>query len=137
MKKAILICILAALLVLAGCKGPAEETAIGETTVEEAPEAAQTIEEPKEIVSNLKCINGIISGTITNTLDKTVDLTKDMRIMIRGLVVAPNIVQCTKTTLNPGESTSCSKINGVFQAVESNRIVIRLGLEQVEKEVGC
>ncbi len=109
MKKAIIACILVLILVLTGCKVPEEEV---NETVEEGPEVAA---EEKELVSNLKCENGVISGTITNTGDSTIDLTKDIRIIIRGLVVANKLLVCEKTTLKPGESTSCSKLNGVYQ----------------------
>lgn len=132
MKKTIMAFVLLLALILAGCKAPEEQV---NETVEEQEVVVEEAE--ANLVSNLNCANGVITATITNTGDKTIDLSKDIRVIVRGLVVANKIIECEKTSLNPGESTLCSKLNGVYPVVENNAIVIRFGTEQVLMDVTC
>jgi archaellum component FlaG (FlaF/FlaG flagellin family) len=130
MKKTSMVCILLMVLILAGCKAPEDQ--VNETVEEEA-----VVEEEANLVSNLNCANGVITATITNTGEETIDLSKDIRVIIRGLVVANKIIECEKTSLKPGESTLCSKLNGVYPVVENNALVVRFGTEQVLMDVAC
>jgi len=131
MKKTIMALVLLLALILAGCKAPEEQ--VNETIEEEEV----VVQEEAELVSNLNCANGVITATITNTGEETIDLSKDIRVIVRGLVVANKIIECEKTTLKPGESTLCSKLNGVYPVVESNALVIRFGTEQILMDVTC
>jgi len=129
MKKTILVCILIMTLVLTGCKKAGE----AEQTTEMQPEAAK----PKELVSDLKCVNNKMSGKITNTGSESVNLVTDLKVMVRGLVVAGNLLECEKMVLKPGESTYCSNLIGVYPVIEENRVLIRMGSDEKVTDVSC
>jgi len=133
MRKIILAVVLMMILAITGCKVPeeAEEPTVTEPTPEVVPVA------PKELVSGLKCENNVVSGTITNIGKETIDMIKDVRVLFNQLPVAPNLIGCEKTSLKAGESTVCSKLNGVWQVRETNTVMVKLGTEQVVEEVTC
>ena len=139
MKKAILVCVLLAILILAGCKTPeAEPEAAAAEEIEEEEEAvAEEEAAPTALLSGVSCTGGVISGTITNVKDEEINVQKDIRVLIRGLVVANALLECNKATLQPGESTKCAKLNGLFQTMETNQVVVRLGMNQEVVEVDC
>lgn len=151
-------------LFLFGCKAP-EPTIINQTTTpEEQPveTSEQTIEEPYEqpvvdvvpsepsttitvgvsgeTLSQVKCVGDKIEGVVTNKADKQVDILKEASVVFRGvLIVNPSLMECEKTTLNPGESTYCGSLVGKYPVSEKNRFIFRItGLEEgVVKVIDC
>lgn len=138
MKKLILGILMVFFIVLAGCKVQ-EKTNIQQTEEQTIPQLSTSLEpKAKELVSNMVCKDEKISATITNVGNVTIDIQKDIKVILRGMVVAGNLLECEKTTLKEGESTSCSNIVGIYKAVSgTNRVVVRLGKSEIIKEINC
>ena len=129
MKKMIIFCILAVLVLMAsGCKTDIveeQETESETPLIEEPVIEEKAVEEPKEMLSGLRCAGDKIEAVITNVGDRTLELTKDIKIMINGLppVADP---ECDKLILEPGESTICSDISGHYSIREGRVNTIQL-----------
>ncbi|MEE9525579.1 MAG: hypothetical protein V3V78_03160 [Candidatus Woesearchaeota archaeon] len=117
------------ILVLVFMRKPVEEVA--EAPVEEGPvlpeaEVPTEYAGESEMVTSAVCADGKVGAVITNVADTTVTLAREWKILIRGLVVKDP--GCDKTTLEPGDSTVCTTLNGAFPVVPGqNEVVIRLG----------
>ncbi|MBW2977233.1 hypothetical protein KY331_00145 [Candidatus Woesearchaeota archaeon] len=131
MKKTILVVMLIIVLAITGCKAPEE---VSEQVTEPTTQVQETA---KELVSNLKCTDGSITGTLTNTGSGSIDVLKDVKVLLRGMAVAPTLLACEKSTLAAGESTKCLKLNGVYPIADTNRIVIRVTGDEIIKDVKC
>ena len=102
---------------------PVEEPEVEETLPE--PEVATEYEGEEEMVKNAVCSDGKIGAVITNVAEETMTVSEDIKFLLRGLVVKEP--GCDKEELAPGESTTCTSLNGPFQVVEGkNEVVIRL-----------
>ena len=79
-----------------------------------------------EMVTSAVCADGKVGAIITNVANIPVTLMAEWKIQIRGLVVKEP--GCDKTTLEPGESTTCTTLNGPFPVMDGeNEIIIRMG----------
>jgi hypothetical protein len=158
MKK--LFAILFLFLFLFGCKSP-EPTITNQTEIQEEPveTSEQTIEEVDEepgvavvpsepsttitvggsgeALSQVRCAGDKIEGIVTNIADRQVDILKEASAVFRGvLIVNPSLMECEKTTLNPGD---CGSLVGKYPVGEKNRFIFRIaGLEKgVVKVINC
>ena len=78
-----------------------------------------------EIVTQAVCADGKVGAVITNVADVEVTLMKEWKVLLRGLVVKEP--GCDKTVLAPGESTTCTTLNGPFPVVSGqNEVVVRI-----------
>ncbi len=79
-----------------------------------------------EMVTSAVCADGVVGAVITNVADTQVTLMSEWKVLIRGLVVKEP--GCDKTTLEPGESTTCTTLNGPFPVIDGeNELIIRMG----------
>jgi len=90
-----------------------------------------------EMVTSAVCADGKVGAVLTNVADQEVTLMDEWKVQIRGLVVKEP--GCDKTTLAPGESTTCTNLNGPFPVVSGlNEIVVRMeGAKEGQATVTC
>jgi len=146
MKKTTIIFVLAviACLVLVGCKPTTEPGAPTQPTVPEQPaeeptepEApAKVIETKGNILTDVKCVGDNIQGKIVNVLNTATDIS-DIRVIFNGMVVNPQLLECDKTTLNPGESTTCQALQGIFPIKATNAVSVAIGSQAVKETITC
>ncbi len=133
------------ILVLVFMRKPAEEPETAPEP-EPEPEPEETLPEPEtpteyagegEIVTKAVCADEKIGAVITNIGNTTVSYGKEWKALLRGMVVKEP--GCDKTVLEPGESTTCTTLNGNFPVVEGkNEVVIRIsGAKEGKATVTC
>ncbi|MBW2995680.1 hypothetical protein KY332_00095 [Candidatus Woesearchaeota archaeon] len=128
-------------LLLVFMRKPAEEEAPPAPVVEGPvlPEAEVPTEYAgeAEMVTSAVCADGVIGAVITNVAENTVVLATDVKMLLRGMVVKEP--GCDKTALEPGESTTCTTLNGPFAVVEGqNEVIIRIaGAKEGKATVTC
>lgn len=105
---------------------PAAPVVEPETPVLPEPEVPTEYAGESEMVTSAVCADGVVGAVITNVADTPVTLMNEWKVLIRGLVVKEP--GCDKTTLEPGESTTCTTLNGPFPVMDGeNEIIIRMG----------
>ena len=101
------------------------------------PEAPTEYKGEANAITNAVCSNGKIGAVLTNVADAKVVIGKDLKVQVNSLPVAnPG---CDKTELEPGESTTCTAVNGPFQVVKGqNEVVVRIiGAKEAQATVVC
>ena len=102
---------------------PAVEEPVEETVLPE-PEVPTEYAGEAEMVTSAVCSEGKIGAVLTNTAEVTLVLKTDVKFLLRGLVVKEP--GCDKTEIAPGESTTCTSLNGAFPVVSGkNEALIR------------
>ncbi|MBD3354565.1 hypothetical protein GF361_01110 [Candidatus Woesearchaeota archaeon] len=131
------------ILVLVFMRKPAEEPAPAPAP---EPEPEETLPEPEtpteyagegEMVTQAVCADGKVGAVITNVADVTAEYMVNWKAQIRGLVVKDP--GCDKTVLEPGESTTCTTLNGNFPVISGqNEVIIRIaGAKEGKATVTC
>lgn len=89
-------------------------------------EVPTSYEGDTEMVTQAVCADGKVGAVITNVADKTLQVGTEIKFLLRGMVVkSPG---CDKTELAPGESTTCTTMNGDFKVVSGkNEVIVRDG----------
>jgi hypothetical protein len=114
-----------------------EEEVVEEEPVLPEPEVPSEYAGEAEMVTSAVCADGKIGAIITNVADETVMLGSSMIFQLRGMVVKEP--GCDKTELAPGESTTCTQLNGNFALVTGqNEVLVRLaGAKEGKATVTC
>ena len=101
------------------------------------PEAPTEYKGEANAITNAVCSNGKIGAIITNIVDNKVTIGNELKVLLRGMVVKDP--GCDKTSLEPGESTTCTAVNGPFQVVKGqNEVVVRIiGAKEAQATVVC
>jgi hypothetical protein len=118
--------------------GPETQAPVVERPVLPEPEVPTEYVGEGKMVTNAVCTEeGKIGAVITNIADSTVEIGKDIKILLRGLVV--KTPGCDKTELAPGESTTCTTLNGPFPVISGqNEVVVRIaGAKEGKATVTC
>ena len=124
----VIIIVVAAIAMKLG-KEPAQAPApvIPGPTAPTLPEAEvpTTYEGDAEMVTQAVCADGKVGAVITNVASETLTVGTEIKFLLRGMVVKEP--GCDKTEVAPGESTTCTTMNGNF-AVSSgkNEVVVRI-----------
>ncbi len=128
-------------------RGPTEAPPAAPT----APVVEEVVEEPvlpepevpteyageAEMVTSAVCADGKIGAVITNVADNAVTIGNELKFQLRGMVVKEP--GCDKVELAPGESTTCTTLNGPFQLVPGqNEVIVRIaGAKEGKATVTC
>ena len=128
-------------LLLVFMRKPVEEEAPA-APVEEGPvlpeaEVPTEYAGESEMVTSAVCADGVIGAVITNVAETTLTIVGDVKFLLRGMVVKEP--GCDKTALEPGESTTCTTLNGPFQVASGqNEVIVRMeGAKEGKATVTC
>jgi len=137
---AVIIVIIIAVLLLRKPAPAAPETqapTAPETPAVQAPETPTTYEGEANAIANVVCAGGKIGGKLTNIGATKVTIGNELKVLLRGMVVKDP--GCDKTALEPGESTTCTAMNGPFKVISGqNEIVVRItGAKESQATVTC
>ena len=115
---------------------PAPEPEAEPETVLPEPEVPTEYAGKAEMVTKAVCAEGKIGAVITNVGEDEVTIGKDMKLLLRGMVV--KTPGCDKEVLAPGESTTCTQLNGMFPVASGqNEVLVTIGAQTGKATVTC